>query len=627
MRKLILTTLAVLSLLFSTINTQGQFSQTNTTCWPQNWWVGMKTNRVLLIIQGTRIGLNTAEISYPGVSIVKQYPGEDRDISYLFVEIEISPSAQPGDVPIQIVNAGKTIATYKFILNERIKDINPPQLNGADVIYQILPDRFANGEPLNDNIPGFFERADRTSPSGIHGGDFAGIIKNINYIEQLGVTTVELTPVYESNQLVQSYDKFAPTNNYNIDPHFGSMEELTQMISAFQTRNMKVILTQVLNKVGNQHPFAQRQPKRDWIHPRPTNNLQTAITPNPILFADPYASKEDIERLSSSWESFDTPPFNQSIDEVRRFLVQNVIWWIESTGADGIKIDKLHANSPLLIKELCTAINSEYPNFNVIGAPNVGLVVHNYYSKEGLEEETSFSHVTDMPLYKEFSDAFADYQNPNEALMGIYKTISSDLIYEDPSNQLIVIGDNHDMTRLFTLSEKDPAIFRLYMGFLLTVRGIPSFLYGSEIQMEGLAFEGNGFVRGGLPGGWSGDQVNVFNQAGLSPRQKETYKFISSLLEWRKANPELMKSKTIHFEPRDDIYAYFRYTDEKKLLVIINNNPNSPRRIETHRFSSTVGKVDKIRNVVTNETLPGLGSLVLNPKSILILELTNGNGN
>ena len=628
MRKSILIPLVVFSLLFSAINTQGQFSQTSsagaTICWPQNWWVGMKTNRVLLVIQGARIGLNTAEISYPGVSIVKQFPGEDRDISYLFVEIEILPTAQPGDVPIQIMNSGKVASTHNFVLNQREKNINPPQLNGADVIYQILPDRFANGDPSNDNIPGFFERAERTNPSGIHGGDIAGIIKNINYIEQLGATAVELTPLYESNQLVQSYDKFAPTNNYSIDPHFGSMNDLTQMIHAFQTRNMKVILTQVLNKIGNQHPFALRPPKRDWIHPRPLTTMQPTA-PNPVIFSDPYASKEDLERHSTVWESFDTPALNQSLDEVRRFIVQNVIWWIESTGVDGIKIEKLHLNSPLLIKELCEAINSEYPQLNVIGSQNAGLVVHNYYSKEGLDEESYFSHVTDMPLYKELLDAFANYQNTNESLMGIYKTIASDMIYEDPSNQLVIPGDGHDMTRLFTLAEKDPAIYRMYMGFLLTVRGIPSFLYGSEIQMEGMAFEGNGFLRGDFPGGWPDDQVNIFEQTGLSPKQKEAYKFMSILLAWRKANPELMRSKTIHFEPRDDIYAYFRYTDNKKLLVIINNNQDSPRRIETFRFAATTGKFDKVFNIITNEVTPGLGSIVLNPKGIVILELTSGN--
>ena len=205
----------------------------------------------------------------------------------------------------------------------------------------------------------------------------------------------------------------------------------------------------------------------------------------------------------------------------------------------------------------------------------------------------------------------------------LFRSIASDLIYKNASNQLIVTGDAHDLTRLFTLSDKDPAIFRMYMGFLLTVRGIPSFLYGSEIQMEGLALEGSGFVRADFPGGWKNDQISAFNQASLAVRQRDALRFITTLLQYRKANTELMQGKTIHFEPREEIYAYFRTSGKKKLLVIINNNPDLPRRIESGRFADTVGKIDQVTNIISGETTSGLGNLILNPKSIMILELTN----
>jgi glycosidase len=270
---------------------------------------------------------------------------------------------------------------------------------------------------------------------------------------------------------------------------------------------------------------------------------------------------------------------------------------------------------------LCESDKKEYPKLNLISAPQTDMVIHNSYWKDGAAPNAMFTHVTDMPLNFSMIDAFAEYKKPNEALNEIYKTIASDLIYKDPSNQLITTGDAHDLTRMFTLSDKDPAIFRMYMGFLLTVRGIPSFLYGTELQMEGLALEGSGFVRADFPGGWKNDVVSGFNQNSLLVRQRDGLRFITILMKYRKANPELMQAKTIHFEPREEVYAYFRLAGKKKLLIVINNNPDHPRRIESLRFEDTVGTVDQVTNIITGETTSGLGNLILNPKSIMILEL------
>ncbi|MBN1116683.1 MAG: cyclomaltodextrinase C-terminal domain-containing protein, partial [Bacteroidales bacterium] len=465
-----------------------------------------------------------------------------------------------------------------------------------------------------------FERADRMNPSGVHGGDLQGITSAVDYIANLGITTIELTPLYESNQLVLSYEKFSPTNHYSVDPRLGNPEELRKLVTTYQEKGMKVILTQVLHKIGNQHILAQKPPFFDWIHERPS--IQSP-TPNPVVFADPNASQEDLNRHTKVWEAFDTPVLNHELETVRRYLIQNTIWWIETSGVDGIRIEKTHLNSPIILKELCEEIRKEYPKLNLISSPQTDMVVHNNYWKEGPGLNPQFTHVSDMPLNFKMIDAFAEYQKSNEALIGIYKIIASDLIYNDPSNQTIITGDAHDLTRLFTLADKDPVIFRIYMGFLLTVRGIPSFLYGSEIQMEGLGLEGSGFVRGDFPGGWNNDRVSALNQNTLSVQQRDGLHFVTTLLKYRKDNPAIMQGKTIQFEPRDDIYAYFRCSEKKKLLVIINNNQDSPRRLESNRFNSSVGKIQQVVNVISGEISSGLGNIILNPKSILILELTN----
>lgn len=589
-----------------------------TFCWPQNWWVGMENNRLLLLLHGTEMAMNKATITHPGVTLINQFPGQNN--SYLFVEIEISSQAGIGNVPIILTRGNRTMPGPVFSLNRRRTPETPQLLDGSDAIYQIVPDRFVNGNPANDNATGFFERADRMNPSGIHGGDLAGITSSIDYIKDLGITTIDLTPLYESNQLVLSYEKFSPTNHYRVDPRLGSADDLRRLVSSSHEKGLKVILTQVLHKIGNQNILAQKPPFFEWIHDRPTQ-LPPAL--NPTVFADPYASKEDLDRHIKVWEAFDTPVLNHESETLRRFLIQNVIWWIETSGVDGIRIEKTHLNSTQLLNELNEAIQKQYPGLNFIASPLTDMVIHNKHWKCGKGTQPLFTHVTDMPLNFSMVDAFAEYQKPNDALMGIYKTIASDLVYKDPSNEVIVTGDGHELTRLFTLADKDPAVFRMYMGFLLTVRGIPSFLYGSEIQMEGLALEGSGFVRSDFPGGWSTDQTSAFNQTSLSVRQRDGLRFITTLLKYRNENPELMQGETIHFEPRDEIYAYFRCAGNKKLLVIINNNPDLPRRLESNRFYATVQNVEQVENVISGEISSGLGNIILNPKSILILELTH----
>jgi len=619
------TKLALILLLlsfFSSNPAQGQFgTRSGIISYPQNWWAGMKNSRVLVILQGQGISAGHATINYPGVSIIKQYPGLGRDGFYLFLDLEISKSAVPGNVSITINASGRTL-THVFPLLQRSVRTNYQLINGSDVIYQIMPDRFANGNTANDNISGFFEKLERSNPSGIHGGDILGITKNVNYLASLGISVVDLTPIYESNQFVQSYDKFAPTNHYNIDPRLGTFEELTFMVSALQTRGIKVILTKILDKTGNQHPFHKNQPLTDWTYSSPEFNKNHET--NNVLFADPYASKEDLSKHYKFWENFDLPSLNHNIEEVRRYLIQNVIWWIEAARIDGIKIEDLQLNSPQLILELKEAIEKEYPYLNFIGFPKTEMVVHNHFWKNCLTKNPVFTHVSDVPLYQNFLDVFAEYSNTKEALQNLYRTIASDMIYDDPANELITIGDAHNLTRLFTLAEKDFSIFKMYIGFLLTARGIPTFLYGTEVIMDGLVTGGFGFVRGDMPGGWETDNVSAFVSTTLSPRQREAHLFILNLLDWRKNNPGLMKGKTIHFEPIDDVYAYIRCCDKKKLFVLINNSSNAVRRPDISRFSTSTGKIEKVRDVVTGEVSSGLGNLLLNPKSIRILELTNG---
>ncbi len=535
------------------------------------------------------------------------------------VEIEITRNASPGTFPIRITRGTAPVGVVNFTLKTRQYNYTPLPITGADAIYQIVPDRFVNGNPANDNVAGLFEQADRSNPSGVHGGDMAGLSKAIDYLKDLGITTIELTPLYESNQLILSYDKFSPTSHFNTDNRLGSLDDIKNTIKQYRNNQIKVILTQILHNAGNQHFFMQNLPDQDWVYKR---DLLAIEKPNTVVFGDPYAAAEDINRHSKIWESFDMPSLNHQNKALSRYLIQHVIWWVESLQPDGIKIDKTHFNHPEILSQLTSILLDDYPNLNIIASPNTKSEALNAFWQTGGTNNFQFTHVTDGPLKEATKDAFAAFSATHQALTPIYQTLAADQIYSDAINQLIFAVDHHSSTRLFTLAEKDLAIYKLYMGFLLTTRGIPSFLYGSELLMDGYAPEGQGFVRGDFPGGWTGDKVNAFNRATLSPAQREAWQFTSTLLNWRKNNPDVFEGTMIQLEPFEDVYAYIRAGNNKKLLVIINNNPNAPRRIDGSKFQFSIDPTHKVTNLINGEVSYGLGNLILSHKTILLLELT-----
>lgn len=598
-------------------NTLAQRSGNKLQCWPQEWWTGMKYNKVLLMINGQNLSTANASIHHPGVSITNQYGASNK--SWLFVEIEIARNAEPGTFPIRIATGTTPLGSVNFTLKARQYDFTPSPLTGSDAIYQIVPDRFVNGNPANDNVSGLFEQADRSNPSGVHGGDMAGLSKAMPYLKELGITAIELTPLYETDQLILSYDRFSPTSHFKADKRLGNADEIKNTIQQFRNNKIKVILTQVLHTAGNQNFLMKNLPEEDWVLKR---DLLSIDKPNAVVFADPYAAAEDVNRHFKIWESFDMPSLNHQNETLRRYLIQHVIWWVESFQPDGVKIDKTQFNHPDLLNQLTSALLEDYPNLNILAAPQTKNEAINAFWKSGGNNPFHFTHVTDEPLKSASNDAFAAFSATHEALLPIYHTLAADKVYKDAINQLIFSADHHRSTRLFTLAEKDLAIYKLYMGFLLTTRGIPSFLYGSELLMDGYAPKGQGFVRGDFPGGWNGDQASAFNQESLSASQRDAWQFTSTLLNWRKNNPDVFEGPMIQLEPFEDVYAYLRTGQNKTLLVIINNNANAPRRIEGTKFQFSLDPSHKVTNIINGEVSNGLGNLILSHKSILFLELT-----
>lgn len=583
---------------------------------PSSWWCNMEYNTPLLILYGNNISAIRPAFNRQGVSLKTIYPATHPN--YLIFDIIISPEATPGSFAITLPGYGRGNVTVPFELLPR--GVNPTRvpLKATDAIYQIVPDRFSNSDPKNDNPEGVLERADRMNPSGVHGGDLAGISNHLDYIRDLGATTIELTPLYHSNQFILSYERMAPTHLFSIDPRLGNMTDYLSLVNNVRRRGLKTIQTLLINQIGSQHPLVKDPPDKSWTLPLPK---EFTIEENPYLFADPYAAPVDRQKQLGNFETMDAPLLNQTNELVRKHLIQHLIWWIKQSGVDGIRIEKAHLNQPAFLKEALSVLKEEFPGLTILASTNSVIPAHNLFWKSIATGSTPFTHITDMPLYTALETAFTAYQQFNEALYPLYATSSADFLYDSAADELVVFADQHHLSRAFTLAEKDPGIFRMMMGFIFTYRGIPSLLYGSEVMLPGLAGEGSGFVRAPLPGGWPNDRASVFTPQTLTADRQEALRFMTRLLNWRKNNPELITGKLTHFEPQNGLFIYLRETSEKALLVIINNHRNEQQRVIFSSLAPHLTQYKTGSDIVSGALSPDLERLFVAPRSIMMLEL------
>jgi glycosidase len=582
---------------------------------PSSWWTGMNYSKVMLTAYGENMSATSASVNYPGVSITKYIDAENSN--YLFLELSVSPNAKPGIIKISFTENGRPISEFNFNLQARATT-KRTKLSGADIIYQIVPDRFVNGNPKNDAPRNYYERPDRSNPSGIHGGDLMGITEKIDYLISLGVTAIELTPIQESNQFISSYDKWAITDLYKVDSRLGDLTELQYLITSIRARGIKTTQTLVLNQVGKQNFLVKDPAFKSWMPSlEPKTNENSLLHP---AIVDPYAAANEQLDARSVWTNIDCPVLNQDDPILKRILVQNSIWWAETAGADALKIDRTYLNSPSLLKAVAEALAADFPDLSLICDYESHQPDKVAYLTQQLQGTTKNLLTGDYPLASVISNAFSEFSDPTNGLMSLYQILARDYNYNTPGNN-IIFADNHRSDRLFTIANKEFAQYKMIVSFLLTTRGIPSLTYGTEALMHGEIREGKGFVRADMPGGWALDNVNVFTQSGLSTQQKDAYQFLQSLLTWRKTNPSIHQGKLIHFQPQNGLYVYFRVSNEKPIMVVINNDAFAKKRIEPELYAPYINQLKSARDVLSGESFNDLRNLVLQPKTVTILEL------
>ena len=587
---------------------------------PPCWWTDMKNNSLQLMIHGKDIGKTKAALEYKGVS-VKGVTSTGND--YLFVDLNIGNTAKPGTINIAFKEKDSTLTTYKYELKARAEgSAKRKGFTTADMMYLIMPDRFANGDPSNDDMPGMYEKADRSNPNGRHGGDIKGITDHLDYLQKLGVTTIWCTPLLENNMNAYSYHGYAITDLYKVDPRFGTNDSYRQMVDAAHKKGMKVVMDIVFNHFGTNSYWMKDLPQKDWIHEWPEftrSNFRGGV------ISDPYRSKADENKMSNGWFDTSMADFNQKNPFVAKYLIQNSIWWIEFAGLDGLRQDTYPYSDKDFMAQWMKTVREEYPNLNTVGEawinypPQISYWMDNKSNKDGYR--SYLSHVFDFPLMGAIQKAFTENEGWDTGLARLYELLSQDFLYSDPS-KLITFADNHDIERMYPVLKSVENV-KMALAFLATTRGMPMIYYGTEALSDRGTLQGDPGKRKDFPGGWQGDEVNMFTRENLSNDQKDVLDYMTALFSWRKNNKTVQEGKLTHYIPEDGIYVYFRTLEKEKqsVMVIMNNNDKYEKTLVTSRFEENLKGFKRGKDVLSGNQITDLSKIEVPAKSVKIIEL------
>ena len=590
---------------------------------PPFWWVGMEHATVELMVYGEDVAETRVHLAdYPGVTLERVTEVENPN--YAFVRLRIADAAEPGTLSLRFSHRDETL-TRDFELRSRREPGTYAQgFSSEDVIYLLMPDRFANGTPENDSISGLMEGVDRSDPNARHGGDFAGIREHLEYIDDLGMTAIWMTPIFENDMPPSygAYHGYAATDMYRVDPRFGSNEEFRSLVSTTHDRGMKVIMDMIHNHVGRQHWWMDDPPTADWFHNREkygqTNYRGSAAT-------DPYASQHDRQKLVNGWFVPSMPDLNQDNELLATYLIQNTLWWIEYSGIDGIRMDTYLYADQEYMSRWTTRVLEEYPDFNIVGESWVNTVAHEAYWQDDFQAhpndyDSNLPSVTDFPLHFAMREAFTQDFGWTSGLRRLYYTLAQDHIYPEP-NKLVTFLDNHDTARFFSQVNEDTADFKMAYTFLMTTRGIPQVYYATELMQPMLDVEGDGAKRPDMPGGWPDDDRSVFTEEGRTARENEAHDFVTTLTTWREDKDVIHHGRLTHYIPENNTYVYFRHNEEETVMVALNN-AEEKRDLSLARFEERIEDYTTGKDVISGQTYTLADTLTVTAKTPLVLELS-----
>jgi glycosidase len=562
---------------------------------PPNWWVGMKCNRVQLMLYGKNLKEIEAEFDTPQIKVSAVHTMTNPD--YAFVDIEIPTDLAPGMYTL-VVRSGKDQSAINIPVLERNSDPHRHRGFGPrDVVYLITPDRFANGDPSNDSTEDHFDEFDTNDLYKRHGGDLQGIIDHLDYLEDLGVTALWLNPVLENNGRL-SYHGYKTTHYYRIDRRFGSNNDYRRLVQEAHKRDIKIIFDHINNHIGINHPWIKNLPADDWLNGSVKDHLSNKHY-IPSVF-DIHADDKTRQMLRTFWFVDEMPDLNQNNPYLARYLIQNTLWWIEFSGMDGIREDTYPYPDPAFLSDWERAILNEYLQFNIVGEiySTSSAFISRFQRGTPFPRafETNLPAVMDFPLMM----AYREFIQDTGTLKDIYEVFAEDFLYGEPDN-LLTFLDNHDTTRAFYIAGDRVDRVKLCLSMLLTTRGIPQILYGTEIGMLG----GRKHVelRADFPGGFPDDKRNAFTDAGRTEKENEVFNYLRKLLHLRKQYPALSIGDMTHMVPKNEVYMYLKQYQEERILVIINGSEQE-RLIDFSEAAHWFEEVKSLHNLLSNKTIP-----------------------
>lgn len=541
---------------------------------PPNWWVDMQNTHLEVMLYEKGVAAYTeASTAYAGVTV--EYVKRQANPNYLFVGLNIAPGTQPGSLQLTLASrdrAQKSIR-YELLPHPRKDWAGRQQLGQQDLIYLIMPDRFANGDPANDVVKGMNEELlNRQKFFFRHGGDLQGIIDRLDYLAELGVTALWLNPVLENDQPYASYHGYAVTDHYRIDRRFGTNEKYRELCTKAHQKGIKIVMDVIFNHVGDEHYLMRDLPDTDWIHQWPEYTKTTYRAPTLL---DPHASAYDRKLMTDGWFDKHMPDLNQQQPQVANYLIQNSIWWTLYSGQDAFRIDTYAYADGEFAAEWNRRLREEIPHLGIFGETWVhGSAIQAWFTGgRGIHQDfdTHLPGVTDFQVYYAINEALSRGPGWTEGVNRLYYTLAKDYLYADPTKNVVFL-DNHDIARIFTTVGEDLTKMKSALSLLLTLRGIPMLYYGTELGMTGA---GGAFGEGGradFPGGFPGDSLNLFTAESRAGVSEELHGFVQRLASFRKNSAALTTGSFTQFVPRDGVYVFFRRAGSETVMVVFNGN-------------------------------------------------------
>ncbi|MFN8356070.1 MAG: glycoside hydrolase family 13 protein [Spirosomataceae bacterium] len=607
---------------------------------PVNWWVGMKNPKLQLLVYGKNIAECQVSLNHPGVTLDKV--NKVANPNYLFLDLTISPRAQVGKMRIDF-SQDRTVLKKKkkpeiiketnYIEYELLARNNQPKgqgVNQSDFIYLIMPDRFANGDPTNDKFSTMLDTTcNPKSPFLRHGGDFQGIINHLDYLKDLGVSALWMTPVIENDEslkkelhgnLQAGYHGYHFTDHYKIDRRFGGIEGYKKLSDVLHQNGMKLIQDAVYNHVSDDYWMWKDQPTPTWFNKWDT---YTNTSHKEASLMAPNSAQIDNKIMIEGWFTPFLPDLNLRDPYCANYLIQHALWSTELFNVDGWRIDTYKYNDMEFMNRCNAALIEQYPHIMIYGESWINTPAQlAYFVKNKIDFPIKCNQpgTCDFPLYSAINAALNEPFGWDGGVNRIYQVLAQDFVYENPNN-MVTFLENHDTDRYFSVIGENMDNYKMGITWLFTTRGIPHFYYGTEILMKNFKNPTDAEVRQDFPGGWKGDAANKFVSTGRSQAENDAFNFVKKLAHYRRNTSTLQTGKLTQFIPEDGTYVFARKDQHKTILVLSNTN-SSAKTLDGKRFAEITNGFGGATEVLTETKISTLQSFTIPAKTAFVLELT-----